>query len=144
MSEPYPAARIIRLVGHRTDYALGNYVLMLGTWADGIFTPFATATNPTSIDAGTFASVTLTGKAPGGALGDLAIVLGSGGSIQGQALWDNVQLTSSVPEASTWVMMLIGFAGIGWLAYRRSRPRTVAFRPSALSTENNELEFKRG
>jgi hypothetical protein len=30
-------------------------------------------------------------------------------------------LTSGVPEASTWAMMIMGFAGIGLLAYRRKR-----------------------
>ncbi len=30
-------------------------------------------------------------------------------------------ITSGVPEASTWAMMLIGFAGMGLAAYRRSR-----------------------
>jgi hypothetical protein len=29
------------------------------------------------------------------------------------------QVTPSTPEASTWVMMLAGFAGIGFVAYRR-------------------------
>ena len=28
---------------------------------------------------------------------------------------------SAVPEASTWAMMLLGFAGVGFLAYRRKR-----------------------
>ena len=29
---------------------------------------------------------------------------------------------SSIPEASTWAMMLLGFAGLGFAAYRRARP----------------------
>jgi hypothetical protein len=33
---------------------------------------------------------------------------------------------SAVPEASTWAKMLLGFAGVGFLAYRR-RPQ-AAFR----------------
>jgi hypothetical protein len=44
--------------------------------------------------------------------------------------WDNVALdsnasfeyfnvTSGVPEASTWVMMIFGFCGLGFLAYRK-------------------------
>jgi|SRR5688572_12284010 len=41
---------------------------------------------------------------------------------------DNVSLTAAVPEPSTWAMMFIGFAGVGFMAYRRSRkdqgPRT--------------------
>jgi len=32
---------------------------------------------------------------------------------------DNVQVTAGVPEPSTWAMMLIGFAGLGYMAFRR-------------------------
>jgi choice-of-anchor C domain-containing protein len=32
---------------------------------------------------------------------------------------------SAVPEASTWAMMLLGFAGVGFLAYRRARKITT-------------------
>ncbi len=32
-------------------------------------------------------------------------------------------LTAAVPEPSTWAMMLLGFAGVGFMAYRRkSKP----------------------
>jgi hypothetical protein len=31
---------------------------------------------------------------------------------------DNVSVTA-IPEASTWAMMIVGFAGAGFLAYRR-------------------------
>ena len=35
--------------------------------------------------------------------------------------------TSAVPEASTWAMMILGFAGIGFMAYRRkSKPALMA------------------
>ena len=33
---------------------------------------------------------------------------------------------NGVPEASTWTMLLIGFAGLGLAGYRRARKRTVA------------------
>ncbi len=36
-------------------------------------------------------------------------------------------ITTDVPEPSTWAMMLIGFAGIGFMTYRRkSRPALMA------------------
>jgi hypothetical protein len=36
---------------------------------------------------------------------------------------NGVNLTTDVPEPSTWAMMILGFCGIGFLAYRRkSRP----------------------
>jgi hypothetical protein len=52
---------------------------------------------------------------------------GGGGSF----VWDPIALptqpavTAAVPEASTWAMMLAGFAGLGFLGWRGSR-RTVA------------------
>jgi hypothetical protein len=30
-------------------------------------------------------------------------------------------ITAAVPEPSTWAMLLLGFAGVGFIAYRRSR-----------------------
>jgi hypothetical protein len=33
---------------------------------------------------------------------------------------------SAVPELSTWAMMLIGFAGVGFVAYRRSKKAAAA------------------
>jgi len=41
---------------------------------------------------------------------------------------DDVSLNvSAVPEPSTWAMMILGFAGIGFMAYRRkSRPALMA------------------
>jgi hypothetical protein len=37
----------------------------------------------------------------------------------GGILLDSVNV-SAVPEASTWAMMIVGFLGVGFLAYRRS------------------------
>ena len=34
--------------------------------------------------------------------------------------------SSAIPEPSTWAMMLIGFAGIGFLSYRRARSAAAA------------------
>jgi PEP-CTERM motif len=41
------------------------------------------------------------------------------------ALVSDVSLTSSAPEPSTWAMMLLGFGGLGFAAYR-SRGRVAA------------------
>jgi hypothetical protein len=38
---------------------------------------------------------------------------------------DNAYATSSVPELSTWAMMLAGFAGLGFSGYRRAKVRTA-------------------
>jgi hypothetical protein len=32
-----------------------------------------------------------------------------------------VEFTAAVPEPSTWMMLIAGFAGIGFLSYRRRR-----------------------
>jgi PEP-CTERM motif len=43
-------------------------------------------------------------------------------NIQGSAALSNVATSSSaVPEPSTWAMMLLGFAGLGYAGYRRAR-----------------------
>jgi hypothetical protein len=39
---------------------------------------------------------------------------------------DNVAISSAVPEPSTWAMMILGFMGVGFMAYRRKNTR--AFR----------------
>jgi hypothetical protein len=38
----------------------------------------------------------------------------------------NFNITSGVPEAATWAMMLLGFASIGFVAYRRAKKRSAA------------------
>ncbi|MBT1512560.1 PEPxxWA-CTERM sorting domain-containing protein [Bradyrhizobium sp. SRL28] len=36
-------------------------------------------------------------------------------------------VTAAVPEPSTWAMMILGFAGVGFMAYRRkSKPALLA------------------
>jgi hypothetical protein len=35
-------------------------------------------------------------------------------------------VTASVPEPSTWAMMVLGFAGLGFAGYRRARGRAAA------------------
>lgn len=40
---------------------------------------------------------------------------------------DTLVLTTAVPEPSTWAMLLLGFAGLGFMAYRRkSKPALMA------------------
>ena len=75
----------------------------------------------------TFTNFTVGGTAGAQAAGDLFIILGSGG-FEGQTNqinWDNVVLTA-VPEPSTWAMMVLGFAGVGFMTYRRRRVAALA------------------
>ena len=37
-----------------------------------------------------------------------------------------VSASAIVPEPSTWALMLIGFGGVGWVAYRRGQARALA------------------
>jgi hypothetical protein len=60
----------------------------------------------------TFTFTTTTG-------GDLVFTSLAGGNPNVGNILDNVQV-SSVPEASTWIMMLIGFAVLGLVTYRRT------------------------
>jgi PEP-CTERM motif len=51
------------------------------------------------------------------------LVGGSGGNNYSPGTWavtTGPALNTAVPEPSTWAMMLLGFAGIGFLAYRRN------------------------
>ncbi len=50
-------------------------------------------------------------------------VAGPGGAVS-LSLTDS-SASSAVPEASTWAMMMLGFAGLGFAGYRTS-PRSVA------------------
>jgi hypothetical protein len=36
---------------------------------------------------------------------------------------DNFQISSGVPESSTWALMLLGFAGLGFVGYRKTKGR---------------------
>ena len=58
-------------------------------------------------------------------LADFGIGL-SAGDIGTSAKFSNLSLTdapevAAVPEPSTWAMMMLGFAGVGFLSYRRTR-----------------------
>jgi hypothetical protein len=50
---------------------------------------------------------------------------GDTNNVQVSAMPESVTVGSSVPEPSTWAMMLIGFAGLGF-AFKQSR-RRVSF-----------------
>lgn len=56
-------------------------------------------------------------------------VLGSAGSGEAGGFFGvitTVTTTSGVPEPSTWAMMLIGFAGVGFAGYRKARSARTA------------------
>jgi hypothetical protein len=60
-------------------------------------------------------------------------------------LLDSVSVTGpaapspGVPEASTWGMMLLGFAGLGFAAYRKARPVVLIADPRPRDPETSQL-----
>jgi hypothetical protein len=72
-----------------------------------------------------FAEIEVSGDGVGGVadLGDpptLSLNLPQGASVAtASGVFDSF---TSVPEPSTWAMLLIGFAGLGFAGYRRARP----------------------
>ncbi len=56
---------------------------------------------------------------------------GTGGTVDGSGWFNNTgaftvtidgfEVTAGVPEPSTWAMLLLGFAGVGFAGYRRKR-----------------------
>jgi hypothetical protein len=54
---------------------------------------------------------------------DLYYVEGNGSPAVLSLNLPNARLTDPIPEPSTWAMMILGFFGIGFMAYRRkSKP----------------------
>jgi hypothetical protein len=101
------------------------------TGTNGSFTE--TLTTVTSVDRTSPNSITwdLTGTVTGGAFHDVPVSMiidatQSGGP--GNVISVSGSNFSAIPEPSTWVMMLLGFAGLGYVAVRRS-----AKDPSALA-----------
>ena len=50
---------------------------------------------------------------------DFVVGFPKGGSYASDTTSVSATLTSAVPETSTWAMMILGFAGVGFVAYRR-------------------------
>ena len=55
-----------------------------------------------------------------GSLSDPTFVPGTYSGANGESL-TITDITAAVPEASTWAMMILGFLGLGFMAYRRKQ-----------------------
>jgi probable HAF family extracellular repeat protein len=68
----------------------------------------------------------------GGSIVNLGGLTGSNSSVaygindSGQAVGNSVYSPPPTPEPSTWAMMLVGFAGLGYAGYRRTRELRAA------------------
>lgn len=60
--------------------------------------------------------------------GSLVFTSVAGGDSRVGNILDNVSLATAAPEPATWAMMLLGFAGVAFVAYRRSRRSADAIR----------------
>ena len=79
----------------------------------------ATGANPGSFSGWMLENFTFTANASSELLSFLAVGTPAA-NLPPFALLDGVSLTA-VPEPSTWAMMLVGFGGLGYAAYRRRR-----------------------
>jgi hypothetical protein len=72
--------------------------------------------------------ITVTDTITGLAAGSYQLRFGSGQCCYFQEFGvDNVDLEAALPESSTWAMIILGFAGIGFMTYRRkSKPALMA------------------
>jgi hypothetical protein len=60
---------------------------------------------------------------------DEVILGGIPGNTQNAFEIDNITaMTSAVPETSTWAMMILGFFGVGFMAYRKKGQKTLSLR----------------
>jgi hypothetical protein len=64
----------------------------------------------------------------GGDFGRVTVSLGNGATLQSVnqvRITAGAQLTSAVPEPTTWAMMLVGFGAVGYSMRKRAAPRLV-------------------
>jgi hypothetical protein len=91
----------------------------------------------TTIDLGLFGSFTLASGSPYQQYQTATVTISApwqlsfadqpnGGNQDIGNILDNVSVTS-VPEPATWAMMILGFAGIGFMAYRRTSKPALRF-----------------
>ena len=85
---------------------VGNYGLAPGALAAYNLTLFFSTTNPSSLVG--FAGGTITA----GGVSTTGLTISNYSNLTGT-------ITAAVPEPSTWAMMLLGFAGVGFMAYRQ-------------------------
>jgi hypothetical protein len=111
-----------------TGFAVKDVTVILNgkTFSNADTVLFKTATGNTefvgdtdSLFSNTLGNILNTGAVFTGTTSDPTFVTGSFGT-PGDSL-TITDLTAAVPEPSTWAMMILGFCGLGFMAYRRKQ-----------------------
>ncbi|MEH2608626.1 hypothetical protein V1293_000915 [Bradyrhizobium sp. AZCC 1693] len=112
------------VLGDESGQAPGTLIgIDFGLWNQaGLSLPYGTLVG--KIGAGAFFEIGTSFSGPANATGELKLYYWDSN------FGDNTQFVtaqiSAVPEPSTWAMMILGFVGVGFLAYRRRNHTAVA------------------
>ena len=90
----------------------GQYTNVLASWVV-----------PTNVGDGTWQTISFT--APSAGFYEFRALVDNVGNAGGQSTLRIDGIASAVPEPSTWAMMILGFAVLGFTAYRRNRKQAV-------------------
>jgi hypothetical protein len=124
------------LAGAVTSFSLSNPILLspsaLGTNTLTIVIGGVTYHDTLTETANPFDAIVMTGELTGGTLGantsvfDLSFTQagGTGRLISASGTYEVT--TSTVPETSTWAMMVLGFVGLGYAAFRKGAKGKLA------------------
>jgi hypothetical protein len=114
------------VAGDDSGQAAGTLIgIDFGLWNQaGLSLPYGTLVG--KIGAGIFFEIGTLFSGPANATGELKLYYWDSN------FGDNTEFVtatiSAVPEPSTWAMMILGFAGVGFLAYRRRNQTAIALR----------------
>jgi hypothetical protein len=122
------------LSGAVTSFVLSNPIELspsaLGTNTLTIIIGGVTYTDHLTETSNPFGQVVLTGELVGGTLGPNTTSLNisytqTGGAGNGISASATYAVSTPVPEPSTWAMMMLGFGGLGYAAFRRASKSRV-------------------
>jgi PEP-CTERM motif-containing protein len=108
----YTGAPVTYTITTTTSYDIVAYGAQGGGTSGGVGGYGAEIGGDFTLYAGTVLEIVV------GGAGGTALDHGAGGG-GGSFVW--ILSTPVVPEPSTWAMMLLGFAGLGFVGYRKSR-----------------------
>ena len=112
-----PATQVPTFIGFPTGATSGTYDHTFDLLDSATYNPAFVTANGGTVDGAELAF--LSGLDTGRAYMNVHSTAFPGGEIRG--------FLAPVPEPSTWAMMILGFAGVGFMAYRRkSKPALLA------------------